>query len=484
MLDINYHIKIFCNIANYLQKKIIAYIQKKYYTLEGYTNLFLHFIRRFKVLNYKEYIMNIKYRTRVALYDSEGVTNKCKYGVIAFYSIFILMSAFYFNSTVEIINGMGKIIVAPSILISDYMAIGNIGSTLFNVGLLMITLIIIASFNKIEMNGPLISAIFTVGAFAFFGKNIYNVWAIFLGVYLYTLVRKEKFSKYIITAYFGTAIGPMISQISFGLELPIIYGIALGNIFGIIAGFIMPPLASHFSKFHQGYSLYNIGFTAGVIGSLFMSLLRAYGKNNEILLIVSEGNNMVFTIYLSILFISMIIVGYTLNKQSFAGYKDLLKKSGKAGTDFVSLDGFGLAMLNMGIVGMMATISIILLKGQLNGPTIGGVLTIVAFGAYGKHAKNICPIFLGVILASSTQIWSINATSPLLALLFGTTLAPVAGEYGWKIGILAGFMHMVLVMNTGYLHGGMNLYNNGFAGGIVAATLIPIINALMKSDEK
>ena len=43
-------------------------------------------------------------------------------------------------------------------------------------------------------------------------------------------------------------------------------------------------------------------------------------------------------------------------------------------------------------------------------------------------------------------------------------------------------MHMIMVMNTGYLHGGMNLYNNGFAGGIVAAILVTFVNALKKEE--
>jgi hypothetical protein len=38
-------------------------------------------------------------------------------------------------------------------------------------------------------------------------------------------------------------------------------------------------------------------------------------------------------------------------------------------------------------------------------------------------------------------------------------------------------MHLTLVMNIGYLHGGVNLYNNGFSGGLVASILVPILEA-------
>jgi len=37
-----------------------------------------------------------------------------------------------------------------------------------------------------------------------------------------------------------------------------------------------------------------------------------------------------------------------------------------------------------------------------------------------------------------------------------------------------------MVMNVGAVHGGMNLYNNGFSGGFVAAFLVAIITSLKK----
>ena len=37
---------------------------------------------------------------------------------------------------------------------------------------------------------------------------------------------------------------------------------------------------------------------------------------------------------------------------------------------------------------------------------------------------------------------------------------------------------MFMVGNLSYLHAGMNLYNNGFSGGFVAAALIPLFDAI------
>ena len=67
----------------------------------------------------------------------------------------------------------------------------------------------------------------------------------------------------------------------------------------------------------------------------------------------------------------------------------------------------------------------------------------------------------------------------MLALLFSTTLAPVAGEFGVVAGIVAGYLHSSVALNVGIVYGGMNLYNNGYAGGIVAIFMVPVIQSVM-----
>lgn len=422
-------------------------------------------------------------KEREDVFETNKVTEQNKFLVILGYSVLLLLSAFLFNSPAEIIEGMISLTKAPSILVTDYMAVGNVGAAIFNSSLLMVIATLIAKKSKVDFNGPIIAAIFTIGGFALFGKNTYNVWPILLGVLIHAKIKGEKFSKFIIVAYFGTALGPLISQITFGYELPLAKAIFFANLAGLIVGLILPALGAHFVKFHQGFNLYNIGFTAGIVGTFFMALLRSLGFDNPRTLYLAEGYNRVLGIYLTIIFISMIILGYIFNNKSFNGYTSLVKRSGRAVTDFVVLDGFGLTLVNMGLVGFITMGYILAVGGQLNGPIIGGIYTVVGFGAFGKHSKNIIPIMIGVYLGALLNVWDVNAIGPLLAALFGTTLAPVAGEYGWKFGIVAGFMHMAMVMNVGGLHGGMNLYNNGFSGGIVAAILIPVIDAFMRKEE-
>ncbi len=408
------------------------------------------------------------------------VKEDVKYKVLFTYSMVILVSAFLFNSPGEILTGMKNIILSPSVLLSGYISIGNLGSAFFNSGLILLIGLFISKLNKVSISGPIVASIFTMGGFAFFGKNIYNIWSIILGVYIYSLTQKESFNKFIIVAFFGTALAPMISQISFGYDFNPIIAIVVSNLIGIISGFFFPPLANHFINFHQGFNLYNMGFTAGVVGTILMSFFRSLGLNSTSQNILSSGNNTVLSIYFIFFFISMIVLGFFLNNKSFKGYKRLLSFSGRTVSDFIGLSGFGVSLINMGILGIMAVLYVLLVKGDLNGPIIGGIFTIVGFGAFGKHARNVIFIVFGVYLATLFNIWDPSSTSVILAALFGTSLAPISGKFGWKYGILTGFMHLSLVMNVGYLHGGMNLYNNGFSAGLLAAVLVPIIDSFRK----
>lgn len=411
------------------------------------------------------------------------VSQKGRYLIITLYVLLILFSSLIFNTPKEILLGMKEIVLAPSILITDYMELANIGAALFNSGLIMLVAVILVKYNDVNMSGPIVATIFTIGGFGLFGKNIYNIWSIFLGVYLFSKTQRYNFNRYIVIAFFGTALGPLVSQISFGFDFNPLLGVILGNLAGIIGGFVLPALANHFVSFHQGFNLYNVGFTAGIIGTFFMSMLRAFGFENNAPSLLLQGENKVLGIYFAIFFASMILIGWILNGRRFKRYKRLLASSGRLVSDFITMYGFGLSLINMGFLGIGAIFYILIVKGELNGVTLGAVFTVVGFGAFGKHLKNTVPIILGVYLSSLLKIWDANSVPTILAALFGTTLAPIAGTFGWGAGIIAGFLHSSIVMNVGYLHGGMNLYNNGFAGGIVAAVLVPIIESLRKEND-
>ena len=396
--------------------------------------------------------------------------------LLVYFSLFIIFG-FIMDSPSEIFNGMKNILFQSNILITDYVELGGIGAAFVNSGLLSIVSIFILVGVGIKPNGATVAALWLIAGFSLFGKNILNVWPVIIGVWLYSKYQREHFLNYVLIAFFGTTLSPTVSALTFTGVFPMWQSIILGISISIFIGFILPPLASYCIKLHQGYNLYNTGFAAGLLATLLMSLFRAFGIEFEKRLLWSTGNNTILSILLISMFLSFIIIGFLFNDKSFNKLSRIFEQPGRLVTDFFLVYGKGPALINMGLLGIAATITILLIGGDLNGPTIGGIFTIVGFGAFGKHLKNITPVAMGAMLSSVLNIWDINSPSMILAILFSTTLAPISGHFGWEFGVLAGFLHVCFVMNMGYLHGGLNLYNNGFAGGTVAIILVPIITA-------
>ncbi|SHH52625.1 DUF1576 domain-containing protein [Clostridium grantii] len=402
--------------------------------------------------------------------------------ILSILPIIFLISAFLLDTPANILKGLYSIIISSDVLLVDYLEVGGIGATFVNAALLALINIFIIYKLKLKLNGALIAAIFTITGFSFFGKNIFNVWPIYIGGYLYAKYQKIEFKSVLVVIMFSTSLAPIINEIAFGLNTNILFSLPIAILFGIFIGFVITPLSSHMLRTHDGYNLYNIGLTAGILGMLITSLLRSFGFVIEPQQVLSTKYDLFLKIFFFILFLLLIILGYFINNKSFKGYKKILKFSGRLVTDFTQLKGYGITYINMGIMGIVSLAYAISLGGVLNGPIVGALLTVVGFGAFGKHLRNALPIMLGVALGAFIKIWDIDSTAVILAGLFGTTLAPIAGEFGPIIGLIAGFLHLSVVMNVGVVHGGINLYNNGFAGGFVAAILVPIIDAFKKGD--
>jgi len=403
---------------------------------------------------------------------SHPLTRLQKFRLLSLIPIYFMIVGLFLQPVTEIIPGLVTIIKEPDFLITDYFLIGGIGTSFINAGLLTLLCIWTIYFLGMEMDGHTITSSCLMFGFSLFGKNLLNIWAILLGVYLYSHYHKKHMSSYIYIGFYGTSLSPIITQIMYISDLP--YAVRL------IVGFVLPPLSTHVHYAHKGYSLYNVGFSSGIIATVIVSVLKSFGITTESRLIWSEGNNQLLFAILCGLFIAMIAAAFLFGGKNVGdSYWKILSCSGIGGTDYLRDNGGAATVLNMALNGLFATIFVLGVGGELNGPTIGGIFTIIGFSATGKHIRNIAPIMFGVLLASFTKHWTINAPSPILALLFSTTLAPIAGEFGVFVGLLAGFLHSSVALNVGIVYGGMNLYNNGFAGGIVAIFMVPVIHSIM-----
>lgn len=404
--------------------------------------------------------------------------------IFSFLPFLLILISFFLETPKELFSGLYKIILAPDVLLVDYLAIGGLGATFLNAGLITFICIGIIIIFKVKLTGPLMAAVITITGFAFMGKNIVNVLPIFLGGFLYAKFKNLDIKDIIVPVFFVTTVAPAVTHIALGLGLNYWISIPLAILVGIAIGFVVSPMASHFVLFHDGHNLYNIGFTGGIIGTLIAVLIRGFGFSVEPQAILSTEYSIFIRNFLILVSTMYIIIGFLINKRSLKTYLHVFKHSGRLFTSFIDELGFGLAYINMGFMGLVGIIYVILVKGTFNGPVAAGVLTAIAFAPFGKNPKNTIPVMIGVFIAATIKVFDPSSTSMVIAALFGTTLAPIAGVYGPIPGMIAGFLHVSMVSSLITIHGGLNLYNNGFSGGVVAAIMTPILNIFFNKKER
>jgi len=395
--------------------------------------------------------------------------------------ILISAAAFIWDSPQNILLGLYKINISRSILITDYTALSGIGATLINSAILLLFNLFLLIISKTKPDGRIIAVLFLTIGFSLFGKNLFNTLPIVAGVWLYGKVAKIKFSNLASAAIVSTTIAPIVSEIAFinGNINLIDFFAAYGM--GIFVGFIFPQVLESVQGIHKNFCLYKGGIAGGFIATMVAGFLRSVGFE-----IVPENywnTDIQNTLHLSILaFIiafGLIIYGIFTDKYaSFSKFRKLTEEKDQDHCDYFIKYG-NTTYINIGIMCIMTTVLMLFFEIPVNGPVLGGILTIAGFGAAGKHLRNVIPIFIGSIIAAKYfNHIEFNAPLNALAILFATGLAPIAGRYGLYWGIITGFVHLSIAIFIGDINGGLNLYNNGFAGSFVVVMILPIVVSL------
>ena len=381
----------------------------------------------------------------------------------------------------NILQGLYRIVTTEDALITDYVRIAGAGAALVNSALVTAIAVGVLYLSGDRLNGMTLVEIGLMSGFSLFGKNFVNVWPILIGSWLYAKMRREPAGAYVGIGLMATALAPIVSYIALdnGWGGPL-----EGVLVGLIIGFVMPPLATYTYRIQNGMNLYNVGFACGLVAFICVPLMSSLGADPTTHYRWATGYNLTFGAMLGVLCAGLILAGlFGCRKPvwaAWAGYRRLLQTSGRAPSDYLRMFGPAPVLINTGVNGLIGMAYILLSGGDLNGPTVGGILTIMGFSAFGKHARNIVPVMAGVALGSLVMDWTLNDSAVQLACLFCTTLAPVSGYFGWPYGVLAGFIHSSVVLYTGSPVAGMNLYNNGFSGGLVAIVLYPTIIAIAR----
>jgi hypothetical protein len=417
-----------------------------------------------------------------------------------------LITAFVLDEPADIRDGFIRIITSRSILVTDYIAVGGIGAALLNVSLVGFVSVFTLMFSGVKPNGASIMALWVTAGFAFFGKNLFNMLPLTFGVWLFAKYKREPFINYSLSALLVATLTPVVSEIGFFGTHNRIIEIAAGILLGFLIGFIFPAISAQTVKIHGGYDLYNMGFAGGLIAVIFSTAFRGFGLNIEEANLWSSGNNFELAIVLYTISAAMLCLGFIAGgfRKNIAEFKKIFSHTGRLVTDYYFLHDNSV-YINMGVLGIFSTSVVLAVGAQLNGISIAGIFTIIGFGCFGKHLKNVYPVVAGAIISayisdffntciectdgyiseclSACIEWNFVSPAKVAAILFSTALAPIAGHYGPVFGAVAGFLHVNVAMFVGQMNSGLNLYNNGFAAGFVAMFLLPLITTFKKEKE-
>lgn len=155
-------------------------------------------------------------------------------------------------------------------------------------------------------------------------------------------------------------------------------------------------------------------------------------------------------------------------------------------TDYVYIAGPGAALINAAAVTIITVCLIKFSRNHFNGFSLVEIGLMAGFSLFGKNFVNIWPIIFGTWLYARYQKepFSKHVTVALLA----TSLAPLVSYMGLGSihksiplgvfsGIVVGFLLPSLSAYTYKVQNGMNLYNMGFACGLLAMMIVPILTA-------
>ena len=162
----------------------------------------------------------------------------------------------------------------------------------------------------------------------------------------------------------------------------------------------------------------------------------------------------------------------------FKGYISILLSKSILITDYIAVGGLGATFLNVSTILLFNMIVIKKMKLTLNGPIFAGLIMILGFSFFGKNLVNTLPIYFGIYLY--TLYKKSHFKNYIITVLFSTGISPLVSYtmfsinplFGIPLGILAGtivgFLLPVISTHAILFHKGYNLFNTGFALGIIS----------------
>jgi hypothetical protein len=311
---------------------------------------------------------------------------------------------------------------------------------------------------------------------------------------------------------FSTGIAPLISDLL--LRYPNTemvgfnpLGLGLALFVGLIIGFFLPAGLSFAPNVHKGFNLYSaavpVGMTAFFLRVVLYNVMLGK-KIGDVSALSSMGALDVQSwpatnIFCFVLFGLCILFALLMGCKP-KDYWNLLKDSG-FGANFAAKYGNAPFLMNVGVFGLMI-VAYFNLAGLIDGKevwtgmTFGIVFCMLCTCDSGSHPGNVWPIMAGYMVTSFLFGWifkllggetyslTIGAQAILIGLCYANGLSPIAGKYGWPLGMLASGLHYLLVTAVPDMHGGFCLYNGGFTAALICLMFVPQLEKFCKTKEE
>jgi len=396
--------------------------------------------------------------------------------------LFFIATAVALEPSVELLNGFVAILRAPDILITDYIYVGGFPAAILNSAITsLMSLGMLIAF-KHDPKSATVSNLWLITGFAFFGKNPLNVLPIFFGGWLYSKYMRQDFNINILTTLVAASLSPAVTQKVFiGSEsdaVNLVFAIGMG----VFIGFVFDPIAKNIFKAHDGFNLFNAGFAAGLLAIIITSVFASYNLAYEMNEQWSTGNSTQVTAFVTLLSIWLICIGlYMKRDDPMSAIRDILVLR-KYQNDYYSRCGCT-CYINMGVLGLFCVLVANIAGFELTGPILGGIITVMGFGANGMQIYSTSSLMVGVVVATLISPLSLFEPGVSIAFFFVACLSPIPAKYGWHWGVIAGIIHLHLATSLAMPSGGINLYNNGVAAGFVVILLLPLLRAMDQRKE-
>ncbi|MDR2168324.1 MAG: DUF1576 domain-containing protein [Clostridiales bacterium] len=158
--------------------------------------------------------------------------------------------------------------------------------------------------------------------------------------------------------------------------------------------------------------------------------------------------------------------------------------------DYIAMVGIGPALVNSGISSLIMLGAFKLARQPCSGSQMAVCGLVMGFALMGKNPANILPILFGAYLYSLYK--KVDYKEIVTVSGFATCLAPIVSQpphipeivaligvgggvvMGLALGIFLGFIMNAVAANIRKSHEGLNLYNMGWAAGLVAIALTMI----------